>query len=53
MFGIEWIARENKYGLEKIGLNWPWFLRYSFYYLIVFLIIFNGGEEQEFIYFQF
>ena len=50
---IEWIGRENKYAIEKIGLKWKTPLRWTFYYALILLVILLGGEEQEFIYFQF
>ena len=50
---IEWIGRENEHPLQKLGLGWNRWLRYIFYYLIIFMIIFLAGQQQEFIYFQF
>ena len=50
---IEWLGRENEFGIEKLGLNWHRGLRFSFYYLLIFIIFWFGGKEQEFIYFQF
>lgn len=50
---IEWIGREHQYAIEKIGLKWKRCLRYSFYYTILFLIFWFGGNQQQFIYFQF
>jgi D-alanyl-lipoteichoic acid acyltransferase DltB (MBOAT superfamily) len=50
---IEWIGRENEYALAKFGLKWYRPFRICFYYLIVFSIIWFGGKEQQFIYFQF
>ncbi len=52
-FVIEWFGRENKYGIEKIGLNWKQSIRISFYYAIIILIFICMGASQEFIYFQF
>ena len=49
----EWIGRHNNYAIEKIGLKWKKPFRYCMYYLIIFLIFWFGGNEQEFIYFQF
>jgi D-alanyl-lipoteichoic acid acyltransferase DltB (MBOAT superfamily) len=50
---IEWLGREGRYAIENIGnkVNRP--LRYVFYYSIIVAIIWFGGKEQEFIYFQF
>lgn len=50
---MEWIGREEQYAIAKIGLKWSSFLRYGLYYAIVITIIWFGGKEQEFIYFQF
>jgi len=50
---IEWYGRESKYAIEKLGSKWKPFFRYSYYYFIVFLILFYGGQTQQFIYFQF
>ena len=50
---IEWIGREQQYAIAKICLNWKWPLRYLFYYILLILIFWFGGKQQEFIYFQF
>ncbi|HLP36088.1 MBOAT family O-acyltransferase [Lacibacter sp.] len=50
---IEWVGREHHYGLEQIGIRWPKFLRWSFFYLLVLLVFIYSGEDQAFIYFQF
>jgi D-alanyl-lipoteichoic acid acyltransferase DltB (MBOAT superfamily) len=50
---IEWLGRENKYAIEKLGFNWKRPYRYAFYYIIIFAIIMLGGKQQQFIYFQF
>lgn len=50
---IEWFGRENKYALEKIGLKWKAPFRWGFYYMLILAVLFLGGEQQEFIYFQF
>ena len=52
-FLIEWIGREQKYAIEKLGLNWPRALRWSMYFLMIVMILVMGGEDQQFIYFQF
>jgi D-alanyl-lipoteichoic acid acyltransferase DltB (MBOAT superfamily) len=49
----EWVGREQKYAIEKIGLNYPRFVRWTFYYGIAAALFFLGGSEQQFIYFQF
>lgn len=50
---IEWLGREGQYAIEKIGLNWRRQFRFSFYYVLMFLIIWYSGNQQGFIYFQF
>ncbi len=51
---VEWLGRENNYGLEKIGKNWNFLLRWSFYSFIIFLIfMYMELKESPFIYFQF
>jgi alginate O-acetyltransferase complex protein AlgI len=50
---VEWLGREQKYGIAKLASRWPLPLRWTFYYLIVFLIFEFRGSSQQFIYFQF
>ena len=50
---IEWLGREGQYAIEKFGLKWKRPLRYVMYYVIIILILFSGGNKQQFIYFQF
>lgn len=50
---LEWIGRKEKYALANIGLNWPSTFRYGMYYAILLMVLWYGGKEQEFIYFQF
>ncbi|MGD1957811.1 MAG: MBOAT family O-acyltransferase [Fulvivirga sp.] len=51
---IEWRGRHWAYGIEKLGLNWPRYLRLGFYYiLIIMVMVFGNFSENEFIYFQF
>jgi alginate O-acetyltransferase complex protein AlgI len=50
---IEWVGREQNYALEKFGLRWPKAARYAFYYVLIAMIFWFSGEEQQFIYFQF
>ncbi len=50
---IEWVGRFGNYAIENIGniMNKPW--RWAFYIALIISIIVLGGEQQEFIYFQF
>jgi len=48
---IEWLQRGKEHALQFINLPRP--VRYAFYYLIIFVIFWKGGNHQDFIYFQF
>jgi alginate O-acetyltransferase complex protein AlgI len=50
---IEWIGREGEYAISSIQfhLGKPW--RYAFYYILIISIFWFGGNQQQFIYFQF
>jgi hypothetical protein len=50
---MEWLGRESQYALSWFGrkLNAPF--RWALYYIILFIIYFYAGSEQQFIYFQF
>ena len=50
---IEWIGREEQFGLAKIGLKWKSPLRYIMYFVIIVTLFWFGGKEQQFIYFEF
>lgn len=50
---IEWLGREGNYAIEKLGLSWAKPARYSFYYMLIFAILWFSGTDQPFIYFQF
>ncbi len=50
---IEWAGRTGQHALERLGLTWKMPVRYAFYYALILAIIFFGGKEQQFIYFQF
>lgn len=50
---VEWTARRNHHALEKMEWLPSRPLRYGFYYLLLGLILWFGGKEQVFIYFQF
>ncbi len=53
MLAIEWVGRDEEYALEKVGLMWPSWLRWIFYYFFLIAILMFSGNEQQFIYFQF
>jgi D-alanyl-lipoteichoic acid acyltransferase DltB (MBOAT superfamily) len=50
---IEWAGREQQYALANFGLKWHRVFRFGFYYLLIVLIFWFCGKEQQFIYFQF
>ncbi|MGK0421416.1 MAG: D-alanyl-lipoteichoic acid acyltransferase DltB (MBOAT superfamily) [Polaribacter sp.] len=50
---VEWIGREEQHALASLDIKWKSTYRYLFYYFILFLILFYGGKDQQFIYFQF
>ncbi|MGN6492289.1 MAG: MBOAT family O-acyltransferase [Agriterribacter sp.] len=51
---IEWIGREEKYAIEKLGFGWQKYWRWAFYSFLIFLIgMFMVTDEMPFIYFQF
>lgn len=50
---IEWLGREGRYAIERVGFGWGRPLRWGFYYLIILLIAGYSGAGQQFIYFQF
>lgn len=53
-FVVEWIGREDKYAIEKIGLKWPRVWRLVFYLIIVLSIFwFKPMHDVQFFYFQF
>ncbi|MDI9257692.1 MBOAT family O-acyltransferase [Flavobacterium sedimenticola] len=50
---VEWLGRERHYALEGLPMKCPKVMRWSLYYVLIIAIFYFGGEEQEFIYFQF
>jgi hypothetical protein len=50
---VEWIGREQQYGIEKFGFSWKLPLRWSFYIFLVYMIVLFQAKQQTFIYFQF
>jgi alginate O-acetyltransferase complex protein AlgI len=49
---VEWLQRNKQHGLEIDNIKLT-ALRWSVYYLIIFMILNFSGSQQEFIYFQF
>ena len=50
---IEWLQRDKQHALELDGIKIPRLVRFAFYYVIIAVIFLFGGQQQEFIYFQF
>ncbi len=50
---VEWFGREQPYAIAKLFPKRSRTLRYVIYYCIIIAIIEMGGQEQQFIYFQF
>ena len=50
---IEWAGRKGQYAISCLGLNWNRPTGLAMYYIIIVVIIWFSGKEQQFIYFQF
>lgn len=50
---IEWFGRNDQFAIQHMGIRWMAPLRYTLYGSIAFAIVWFGGQEQQFIYFQF
>jgi len=50
---VEWMGREGQYAIERYTNNWNKVIKWSFYYIIAFLIILFSDKSENFIYFQF
>ena len=50
---VEWLQRDKEHALQFDTLKIPQVIRWCTYYSVVFVIFYFGGEQQEFIYFQF
>ena len=48
---VEWINRTKEHGLI-LNIKYRW-LRIIIYYMLIFALVYNFGQEQTFIYFQF
>jgi alginate O-acetyltransferase complex protein AlgI len=53
LFITEWLQRDKDYALQLSNTKMPKFLRWSIYYAIGIVIIWYGGYQETFIYFQF
>ena len=50
---VEWLHRGRQHGFDLSGARWPRPLRLAAYYVLVGMVLWNGGTENQFIYFQF
>ena len=50
---IEWMGRNQKYGIETFLFNKPRSIRWGFYMIIIASVFIFSNRQQEFIYFQF
>ncbi len=50
---VEWFGRHKQHALENLESTFGHISRFALYTVILFLIFWFGGREQEFIYFQF
>jgi alginate O-acetyltransferase complex protein AlgI len=50
---VEWLGRAKQFAIAELAISFPKPLRWSFYYMVMIIIILYGGREQQFIYFQF
>lgn len=53
LFCIEWLGRDQQYGIANLFANKPRVYRWSFYYLIAMVIFIFAASNQQFIYLQF
>ena len=50
---IEWCQRSRRHALEFSDSAWPVLPRWATYYGVLLVLLLFGGEQQDFIYFQF
>lgn len=50
---VEWLGRTGEYAISNLENSLNRWLRWPLYYGIIVLIVFYGGNQQTFIYFQF
>jgi D-alanyl-lipoteichoic acid acyltransferase DltB (MBOAT superfamily) len=50
---VEWMGREQQFAIKNLGFKWKRPFRHAMYYAIIVVILWFGGKEQQFIYFQF
>lgn len=50
---VEWLQRHKQHGLDFSGVEIPVGVRWSFYLIVLVIIGWFAGDQQQFIYFQF
>lgn len=50
---IEWNGRKEEYAIASLGTTWKRPFRFALYYGLLFTLFWFGGQQQDFIYFQF
>lgn len=50
---VEWLGRRGQYAMERIYSISHYTLRFTFYIVLILMIIIFSGDQEEFIYFQF
>lgn len=53
LIAVEWVQREQEHGLDFSNRKIPAAIRWLIYLFLICCILFYGGVNQEFIYFQF
>ncbi len=52
-FVLEWLGRSKQFAIQGFLVNRSVFIRWGFYFFLLFIMFLFMGEEQDFIYFQF
>ncbi len=50
---FEWLQRDKQHALQIETTRFPTLVRWGLYYFLLYMILYRGGEQQQFIYFQF
>lgn len=50
---VEWVQRNKQHALQFENESLPQIARWSIYYTIILVMLLMGGDQQQFIYFQF
>lgn len=50
---VEWCGKDGDFALQKLLKRRLKVVRWSFYYFLILLMVYESGHEQTFIYFQF